>query len=91
LNYLFQKGHHSWDKTTPFFKRDTEIYKKEYYEDYKDFHLNHPDFVKLGIYPKPGQSFNTIERQLIESLKNKSELEKLRNYFDRTQSKHKIP
>jgi len=93
LNYLFQKGHHSWDKTTGYFKRDTERSKNHYYDNYKGLSRDtiYKKLVEFGAYPRSGESFDSIEKRLTDSLKRKEYIHKLGEYFDRNHDKHKKP
>lgn len=93
VNYLFQKGHSTWKKTTGYFQRDTERAKSGYYHDYKNLprDTTYNELSEFGVYPRAGESFDSIEKRLTDSLKSKRYVRELEDYFDRNHDKHKTP
>ena len=89
LNYMFQKGHHTWENTTPSFKANIdETLKTKYYKEYKEeipkdyFRETYERYKKFGIFPREKEQFEDIENRIINILNNKDRLNAMDEYFE---------
>lgn len=90
LNYMFQKAHHTWENTTPSFKKGIdETLKTKYYREYEKaidkepLYETYQRYREFGIFPPVNGRFEDIESQLIDIVKDDKNLKELDDYFRR--------
>ena len=87
LNYLFQMGHFSWDKTTDYLKKDGRSDLNDLYNTYENYNNNplndsvYMEYRNHRIFPYPNEQFKPIENDIINIISDETKMAKIDSIF----------